>query len=271
MIIQSATADGGVERFASLLALLSLIMRVVLVADDLEGLHADPSAALRLGSFLASVRQDAPRVDAIVSVNDDIWSSSFEPALSGGLQDRLGEIEIRLGPLDERAAIALLDDRVPGRGEELFRKLSPAPGEWYSRKLLRLAAERLASLSAAAGLADAEPPTSTETAADESAPASGLEAHPATPTAIAFNTPASVEASPFHLPQPALQPAEAVSSPLSSFAEATPEVAAARVHAEEPVVAGVLQAAGNEASEEAAGGDRIDDLLRQFRDRYGRD
>ncbi|MDB6076627.1 MAG: hypothetical protein JWO82_374 [Akkermansiaceae bacterium] len=148
MIIQSATAEAGVERFAALMGLLSQIMRVVLVADDLEGLHADPGGSLRLGSFLAAVRQDAPRVDAIVSVNDDIWSSSFEPALSGGLQDRLGEIEIRLGPLDDQGIVALLNERAPGRGAELFSRLSLAPDERYSRKILRLAAAQLESLPA---------------------------------------------------------------------------------------------------------------------------
>ncbi|WP_035602855.1 hypothetical protein [Haloferula sp. BvORR071] len=141
MIIQSSTSEAGVERYGALLALLSLIGRVVVAADDLEGMHADTSAALRFASFLASVRQDAPRVDVVVSVNDDIWESAFRPALSGGLQDRLGEVEIRLEPLDQAAAVALLESRMPGRAGALGHRLSLSPGEFYARRVLRRAAE----------------------------------------------------------------------------------------------------------------------------------
>ena len=137
MIIQSAIADAGVERYAALLALLSLIGRVVVAADDLEGMHSDPSAALRFASFLASARQEAPRVDVVVSLNDDVWESAFRPALSGGLQDRLGELEIRLEPLDQAGAVALLESRIPGRASALGARLDLAPGEFYARKVLR--------------------------------------------------------------------------------------------------------------------------------------
>lgn len=202
MIIQSAVNDAGVERFAALLALLSLIERIVLVADDLEGLHGDPAAALRLASFLAAVRQDAPRVDTIVSLNDDIWTSAFEPALSGGLRDRLAEIEIRLDPLDDAAVAALLEARMPGRGAALLAGLPLPPEERYARHLLRLAAEREPA---------ALPP-----------------------------------------PQDPAPHRDATEAPAGERPEAG--------ESSEPIPAGG-------AKEE----DRIDDLLRQFRDRYGRD
>ncbi len=141
MIIQSATSDAGVERYAALLALLSLIGRVVIAADDLEGMHSDRAAALRFASFLASARQDAPRVDVVVSLNDDIWQSAFVPALSGGLQDRLGEVEIRLEPLDHAGTIALLEARMPGRALALGQRLGLGTGEFYARKVLRRALE----------------------------------------------------------------------------------------------------------------------------------
>src|SRR5690606_1348298 len=54
----TAAGEGeAMERLAALLGLLSLLMRVVLVADELEGFSADEGAALRLAAFLATLRQ----------------------------------------------------------------------------------------------------------------------------------------------------------------------------------------------------------------------
>ena len=227
MIIQSATSEAGVERYAAFLALLSLISRIVVVADDLEGMHADPGAALRFASFIATVRQEAPRVDVVVSLNDDIWESAFAPALSGGLQDRLGELEIRLGPLDDAGIVSLLDARSPGREAELRGRLGLAPGEFYARRVLRRIAE-----------IDEE----RELSAASSEP---LEARPE-PLAEPVETTRQEESA----------VREVEPSPLESEQRQMPD----EPGAPEPEQVGA-----------AAGGDRIDDLLRQFRERYGRE
>lgn len=228
MLIQSAVSEAGIERYSALLALLTLIGRVVVVADDLEGLHADPTAALRFASFLAAVRQEAVRVDLVVSVNDDIWSSAFAPALSGGLQDRLGEVEIRLEPLDDAAIESLLEARTPGRASTLRGRLALGPGELYARRVLRRAAEleeeflplpEPVSVAASVAPAVAPPPLA-----------------------------------PFHAAEsePAVAQASGDAPPESS---AAPESAPAK----------------DEGAPGTGGGDRIDDLLRQFRERYGRE
>jgi hypothetical protein len=238
MLIQSAVVDAGIERYAALLAMFSLIGRVVLVADDLEGMHADPPAALRFASFLAAVRQEAPRVDLVVSVNDDIWNSAFAPALSGGLQDRLGEVEVRLEPLDEAAMESLLEARTPGRAAALRGRLALAPGEFYARRVLRKAAEL-----------------------EEEAPA--VAAPPAVPAAA----PPALAAVPAVVPPP-LAPAkeaEPVATPV-----AVPEPAGAQASAAADEADGSPKEQEGEAPG-AGGGDRIDDLLRQFRERYGRE
>ncbi|MCW1923312.1 hypothetical protein OKA05_12175 [Luteolibacter arcticus] len=302
MIIQSATSEAGVERFAALLAMLSLIGRVVIVADDLEGLHADRSAALRFASFLASVRQEAPRVDAIVSLNDDIWQSAFEPALSGGLQDRLGEVEVRLEPLDEQALASLLEARTPGRAGALRHRLGLFPAEFYARRVLRKVAELdeeaepvevSAPVPAAIPVAAAVPAAAT--AAATFAPEVPAPAPAPTPAPVPAPapTPAPVSAAP-EAPVPVSEPA--------AFAEATPVVPPVvekpvEVDPDEaPVVlepparfsvspfAEAAPAPKHELDAEivsepkpveepvaATGGDRIDDLLRQFRERYGRE
>ncbi len=250
MIIQSATSEAGPDRYAAFLAMLSLIGRVVVVADDLEGMHADPTSALKFASFVATVRQEAPRVDVVVSLNDDIWESAFAPALSGGLQDRLGEIEIRLGPLDEDAMTSLLDTRTPGRTAALQPKLALSPGEFYARRVLRKVAEL-----------DDEEEVSSPTRIAEPVPAPAVE----------IINPSPVE------PEPELERQEA--EPFVPPQEPpAPEVRPQPVEMEvvEEIRAEVppLEPEPVEKQEEAAvasGGDRIDDLLRQFRERYGRE
>lgn len=148
MLMQAVVEDADAERFGTLLALLSRFHRVVLVVDDLEGVHGDSDGARRVAAFLAMVRQEAPRVDLIVSVNDDVWESAFVPALSAGLLDRLSEISICLGGLSDDAIVALLNSRGRGEGKALLPLLKLPPGERYSRRVLRMAAELSAKRAA---------------------------------------------------------------------------------------------------------------------------
>jgi len=253
LIIQSAVSDAGIERYSAFLALLSLIGRVVVVADDLEGVHAEPPVALRFASFIAAVRQEAPRVDVVVSVNDDIWHSAFAPALSGGLQDRLGEVEIRLDPLDEAAMESLLEVRVPGRGAALRGRLGLGPGDFYARRVLRVAAELAEDgrFSAAAAMPAAPPAAAVaEAALPVRAPEAATPPPPLPPAALAAADSSEVVAA----------SVEAQSTASLSASDAVPEVAAVAAPMAEPGEAAPV-----------GGADRIDDLLRQFRERYGRE
>lgn len=256
MIIQSATSDAGVERYAALLALLSLIGRVVIAADDLEGMHSDRNAALRFASFLASARQDAPRVDVIVSLNDDIWQSAFVPALSGGLQDRLGEVEIRLEPLDHAGAIALLEARMPGRALALGQRLGLGSGEFYARRVLRRALEleedAMPSASATPLLAAApEPaPAPTPAPAPQPPPAAIVEpirAPELAPEPVRASAPAPVP-EPIREPEPEPAPAASIFTAAAAV-EATPPV---EPPAQSPFAAIVAAAVAAEDEAEAA-------------------
>lgn len=311
MIIQSAVAEAGIERYAAFLALLSLIGRVVVVADDLEGMHADPPSALRFASFLASVRQEAPRVDLVVSVNDDIWDSAFKPALSGGLQDRLGELEIRLEPLDEPAMISLLEARAPGRVAAVRGRLGHA-GDLYARLVLRKAAEiedvPEVQVQVQVPVAAVAPPLAAVVPVEVPQPVVEAAVPPPVPEAVAApevsndRVPAAdagVVASPASEapvtevePEPVVESATSFGTSEHGVAEAAPatEWVAPSVPAESPVQAvedgavevevvrpaspfSAVEAPEDVAPESAAaaGGDRIDDLLRQFRERYGRE
>ncbi|RYD30930.1 MAG: hypothetical protein EOP87_15725, partial [Verrucomicrobiaceae bacterium] len=127
------------ERLEALLGLLTLLVRVVLVADDLEGFSTDETAALRLASFLGTLRQSVERVDVILSLNQDIWQSAFVPRLSGGLADRLSEVVVELEPLTDKEMAALLDSRVPGLGGRILEKIDIGSAGTHARGLIRAA------------------------------------------------------------------------------------------------------------------------------------
>lgn len=132
-------SEEAMERLVALLGLLTLLMRVVLVADDLEGFSTDDSAALKLAAFLGALRQAVERLDVILSLNQDIWQSAFLPRLSGGLADRLSEVVVELEPLTEVEMAALLDSRVPGLGGRVLEQIDIGTAGTHARGLIRAA------------------------------------------------------------------------------------------------------------------------------------
>lgn len=127
------------DRLQAQLGLLSLLVRVVLVADDLEGFSADPEAALRFAAFVGSIRQAVGQVDIIVSINEDVWENAFLPRLSAGLADRLSEVVVELKPLRENEMVALLDSRSPGLGEIVYSKLDQKKAGTHARGIIHAA------------------------------------------------------------------------------------------------------------------------------------
>ncbi len=220
--------DGNaMERLEALLGLTSLLMRVVLVADDLEGFSADESAALKLAAFLGSLRQSVERLDVILSVNQDIWESAFLPRLSGGLTDRLSEVVIELKPLTHEEMAALLDSRVPGLGSRVLERIDPGEAGTHARGLIRAAG--MAWLKATAQDA-AQPAANTPVAAvapvgavAESAPAVAvapvMEAPPQSPEPT---EPEPVEPEPVEVEPVAAQSREAESEMMAGHEVTAP-------------------------------------------------
>jgi hypothetical protein len=167
LLMESVHTGSGVEmeRLEGLLGLVTLLMRVVLIADDLEGFSTDETAALRLAAFLGSLRHSVERLDVILSLNQDIWQSAFMPRLSGGLADRLSEVVVELEPLTETEMEALLNSRVPGLGRRVLDRLDAASAGTHARGLIRAAgaawletAARDSAPPAAAAVATPPPP-----------------------------------------------------------------------------------------------------------------
>ncbi|MCP5543371.1 MAG: hypothetical protein H7A49_05635 [Akkermansiaceae bacterium] len=127
------------ERLEALIGMMTLLMRVVLVADELEGFSSDESAALRLAAFLGALRQSVERIDVVLSLNQDIWESAFVPRLSGGLADRLSEVLVELKPLKEHEMVELLESRVPGLGRKVLDRVDRDSAGGHARGLIRAA------------------------------------------------------------------------------------------------------------------------------------
>jgi hypothetical protein len=157
VLTQAATDGASVERFGTLLALLSRMRRVVVVVDDLEAVHGNPAGARQIAGFLATTRQEAPFADIVVSVNDDVWESAFVPALSGGLLDRLSEVVITLGSLTGGEILSLLASRGHGDPRELARQLPLRTEDRHARRVLRLASEVAPTLASRAPSPGDEP------------------------------------------------------------------------------------------------------------------
>lgn len=290
-----APADGEMmERLEALLGLLTLLTRVVLVADELEGFSADPSAALRFSAFAGALRQAAGNADILISLNEDVWQNAFVPRLSAGLQDRLSEVVVTLGPLSRHEMTALLESRAPGQSSSLIGKIDCVTAGTHARGILKAAGEipveqsdsgsavefpvpvthapeithgDEVSLPAAAEIPVSETVLRPELAVEflKDAPSNTGEAEevsdaPEEPQAPGF----SAGAAPVSARE---SETEAVSDPAPALEE-SPAASdqSAPAAGEQPAIC----MEENPDSPPSQDVDRVDELLRQFRDRYGR-
>ncbi|MDA7500053.1 hypothetical protein N8484_03175, partial [Akkermansiaceae bacterium] len=123
----------------SFLKLMTITENIVLVVDEMDGLFCDSEAALRVANTIIGLRQAAPRIKVIFSVNDDVWESTFSRRIPLGMQDRFEDSVIRLKPLEERDVSALLRIRHAGGVKDLRQKLDLNDGDLYPRAILRAA------------------------------------------------------------------------------------------------------------------------------------
>jgi hypothetical protein len=271
----------AMDRLTALLGMLASLMRVVLVADDLEGFSADESAALRFSALLGALRQSVERLDVVLSLNQDIWESAFLPRLSGGLADRLSEVVIDLKPLTEGEMVDLLNSRAPGLGARVLEHIRLGGEETHARGLIRAAAVAWIE----AERARTAPPPVMEAAPSAASPAgasgSGSSAAiapvmeqtappPSPPQSPTVTDEVDVQLVP-DAPQPPEMPdppaAEEPATTNIPHPDATRTGEAPAPEATSPFTIGEEPGA---ESADTADNDRVDELLRQFRERYGR-
>lgn len=311
-VFDSPSAEAAAhERLIALLGLLGSLMRVVLVADELEGFSADEAAALRFASFIGSLRQSVERADVILSVNQDIWESAFLPRLSGGLADRLSEITVELEPLDRAGMLAIIESRSPGMGEEILAVMGHGGLPSHARGIVRKAGEswglepkpvavetQLQPVSFSPPILQPEPVIFIEPEPAPTEPEAVLQYQPPAAPETTFTPPPAdpLETPTRFSPEAAIAAFNAAVQPETGFmppvAEETflppapPQPAPAFVPPAyiPPVDSPFIVDTGAESAvqafkanpddvEETGGAvstDRVDDLLRQFRERYGK-
>jgi hypothetical protein len=268
-----------VERLEALLGMLALLMRVVLVADDLEGFSADPSAASRLVAFVGRLRQSVEKLDVILSLNQDIWEKAFLPRLSDGLADRLSEVVVELAPLTEDEMLALLESRAPGLGARLLSEVDRAAAGTHARGLIRAAG--VAWLRASAS--DSQPsdppqlPIAPEPAIASISPVPVIsQSFETTVQQVGERVPKSLE---FTIPPAIPEELSAGQGTETGPDQVTPDEELNPIQAQaeaQPDSLSPAEVAPRQVENEAAvasaapGVDRVDELLRQFRERYGR-
>ena len=139
------------ERLESLLALLGLNEPIVLVFDETEGLSNQPEAGLRVAAFMVQLRQACPALTVVLSLNEDIWETGMSPLMPGGLEDRLTEFEVVLGPLSREDGETLLRSRFGDEAELLSARMTwpdPLSARGVLKEASRVAREIAVSGSA---------------------------------------------------------------------------------------------------------------------------
>ena len=141
--LQSQSSSTAEERLHGLLALCGTVISPVLIIDDTEGLSTSPPDALALASFLSNISQCCPGTVVLLSVNDDIWESSFMPLLPGGLADRLLAHKVTLKAITRAEAEVLIAGRAGEDAAEVLTLIDwTALGEeFYPRKVLKVASD----------------------------------------------------------------------------------------------------------------------------------
>lgn len=307
-------ASSGVvahDRLVAILGLIGSLMRVILVADELECLSSDEAAALHLASFLGSLRQSVGRADVILSLNQDVWESAFLPRLSDGLADRLSEITIELEPLKREGMIAIIESRSPGMGERILGAMGEINLPTYARGIVKGAAKSW-DLEANGFHASAPPITGDFVPpVSELAPPQEVRAGDAPMPEAVSKAPDPIDVPTKFSPEAAIAAFQAANGPAGgpSHSEAAPtasqdtpawvppvvpeyvapqftdervsrEASPAggspfQIDTEAELAVQAFQANPERLSAEGMGGhapstDRVDDLLRQFRERYGK-
>ncbi len=101
--------DGDVkDRLLQLLRIITTNQPALLTVDGLDSLFESDSAGIALAEIIDSIRESVPRSTTVLSVNEDLWRSTFSAHLPSALKDRLESETICLHSLDAETAKELL-------------------------------------------------------------------------------------------------------------------------------------------------------------------
>jgi len=104
-------AGGSQAAFVRWLRLATLWRPVVLFVDHLNGFYRQDQSGLRVATMLLELAE-LEGVNVFLSVNQDVWQSTFAPHLPSALQDRLTTAQFMLSGLSAADAADLLQLRL---------------------------------------------------------------------------------------------------------------------------------------------------------------
>lgn len=112
-----ARIDAGGAQAARFIRLLTAWRPIVLVADHMDGLYRDPQAGVAVARMTLALTS-LPGVHVVLSVNQDLWETTFGRQLPSALEDRLSSNSVTLRGLTAVDAAALISLRLREAGVE---------------------------------------------------------------------------------------------------------------------------------------------------------
>jgi hypothetical protein len=122
VVMQSLMNADPARQLPVFLGLVTAWRPVVLVADHLDAFYRDPANGARVARFALALAA-APAVHVLLSMNQDLWDTSFGQQLPSALEDRLNARAVPLRGLTvaDAEALVLMRLRAAGGTEEECR------------------------------------------------------------------------------------------------------------------------------------------------------
>lgn len=114
-VLQGLVAQDPAAQVPRLLRLAAVWKPVVLIADHMDAFYRDPASGVALARFALSLAA-IPGVHVVLSMNQDLWDTSFGSQLPSALEDRLNARGVSLRGLTEQDAHAIIDLRLREAG-----------------------------------------------------------------------------------------------------------------------------------------------------------
>lgn len=115
LALLEARIESGYAQSARFIRLLTAWRPVVLVADHMDGLYRDPQAGVAVARMTLALTS-LPGVHVVLSVNQDLWETTFGRQLPSAMEDRLSSNSVTLRGLTVEDAGALVSLRLREAG-----------------------------------------------------------------------------------------------------------------------------------------------------------
>jgi hypothetical protein len=113
MVSSGVTGEAGArEKVTEFCRLAAAVRPLVLVFDELDLFYGHSAAVQRIAGFISELRRLLSRAVHVLSVNQDLWQQTFQPAIPSAIEDRLTGSQITLGSLHRAESEHLIRSRL---------------------------------------------------------------------------------------------------------------------------------------------------------------